>query len=344
MKNMNKIVSVVVFLISSTVFPHNIYSQNIGGLSGLPSLSQPTIKIKSGKSADPKYARQEKINYEGRIYYSVHINLADSVLTIPNSANTEIRNPFYLGKGYFEWEWFHESVTGNHSSWEFVEKEYPVKEHYNVDKNHPDYKIKSGSSNGIGWLLCNMNNSLACAWVKIWDTDLLKAAMIYDFENNAYDIDKESDVIKKMVKESLYDKIGSEEELGALIGEELYINQEKNRARGLLALGLISQKEYDRIIEKLKSRDLALAKRAKIVSKNQPSYEDKDKAKRYVAQLKKDNESIINVSGWDGHIKCEQLDGTHFSLRSVANNFKALATVYLDKQGKDHLLIKVISK
>lgn len=45
-----------------------------------------------------KYQRQEHIKYNGKVYYSVHLNLADSMVTIPaEPENVVIRNPYYLG-------------------------------------------------------------------------------------------------------------------------------------------------------------------------------------------------------------------------------------------------------
>lgn len=292
-----------------------------------------------------KYQRQEHIKYNGKVYYSVHLNLADSMVTIPaEPENVVIRNPYYLGTGYFEWLWFSESVTGNHSTWEFVEKTFPKKEHYNIDKQHPEYKIFSGYSNSVGWFACKQDGALACAWTSLKEDDIIKAAMIYDFENNAYDINQEPKVIQTLVHNMLFEKMGSEEELGALIGKELYLNQEQNRARGLLALGLISQLEYNKIINNLNSQDKNLAKKAETIAKSSPTYEEKRRARDYVEQLEKDNKGITHVEGFGRAITVEQIDGTHFILHSPCSNFKAQMTVYLDKDGKDRQLIRVITK
>jgi hypothetical protein len=142
----------------------------------------------------------------------------------------------------------------------------------------------------------------------------------------------------------LFEKMGSEEELGTLIGKELYLNQERNRARGLLALGLISQLEYNKIINNLNSQDKNLVKKAETIAKSSPTYEEKRRARDYVEQLEKDNKGITHVEGFGRAITVEQIDGTHFILHSPCSNFKAQMTVYLDKDGKDRQLIRVITK
>ena len=172
----------------------------------------------------------------------------------------------------------------------------PLKDAY-TSPDYPQYLFKKCDLEFYKtvWALFDMSGNLVSTVMGL-DADkareaIVDACVIYDYNHNAYDINSESQTVRKCVKAIIQGEIPLNDNY--LAGNLFQSQLMKSMARGSLKSGLISQKEYLEIISGTRE---AINKMQKEIQNKMEQYDKETitKARRYVQTLRNNNNSLVH--------------------------------------------------
>lgn len=253
--------------------------------------------------------------------------LSDDYVTVPN--------PQYKGAGYKDWEWM-----SRISGLEYVSTSYPIDESYYRHKQYPDYKFYWSSKD---LFCCDKNNQLVAVESDYHYEDERQvqiAVMLSEFEANKYNVKSEPKEVQQWISYLLNkergvnifpnldrDMMSMTIGAGSVYGEIDKLTKRYNK-------GEISKTVYLQEVEKSKKKIAGLNK----IANKYPSKENRDKAEKYVQQLKMDfanqYEKTDEESKYNCKIHSERVNGLQFMLVTTDRTLKVLKTFSLNNEGK----------
>ena len=249
-------------------------------------------------------------------------------------------NPWYEGVGAEDWEWLQD--IKKKGGLEHIVTSFPKEENYYKSELYPDYRfLYNGYYDGDRLYVLDRDENLIGVSVNYnndvrVDEEVKGATMLYDLENNAYNIKSESNGVQRWTYYLINKKLGintepnyDEHGLGMLLGVGFVINEMENLQR-LYAYRKITKAEYNKKMSELKAKAQTLNKKFDAVSKKYPSKAEMERAGNFVEQL----ESDYNKAELFSNVHIERLNGIQFMLVSDDRKLKILKTFALDDEGK----------
>lgn len=246
-------------------------------------------------------------------------------------------NPWYEGIGAEEWEWLLD--IERKGGLEHIVTTFPKEEDYYKSAEYPDYRFhyqdhhpyavdKDGKLIGVA-----VNYSYAA----YEDGEKMKGAtMLYDFKHNAYNINSESEGVRRWAYYLINEKLGINTEpgfekdaMGMMLGVGS-IGYEMEVLHRLYAYRQITKAEYDRKMAELNDKSKSLNRKANAVSKKYPSDAEMQRAKKFIEQLENGYYSAKLFS----KIHVERLNGIQVMLVSEDRKLKVLKTYSIDTKGE----------
>ena len=277
-------------------------------------------------------------------HYKEYFSTKKIDITIKNpllaDAPVTVFNPWYEGVGAVDWKWLQDFYKNG--GLEHIVESFPKEKNYYKSEQYPDYRfhyngyydgdrlyVLDRDENLIG-VSVNYNNDVRV------DEVIKGATMLYDLENNAYNIKSESNGVQRWAYYLINKKLGintepnyDEHGLGMLLGAGFVINEMENLQR-LYAYRKITKAEYNKKMSELNEKAQTLNKKADAVSKKYPSKAEMERAEKFVKQL----ESDYNKAELFSNVHIERLNGIQFMLVSDDRKLKVLKTYSLDVKGK----------
>jgi hypothetical protein len=287
------------------------------------------------KHQQEEYAKytERKVTYSWKNYLTLH----------KETRTVKKKNPNYR-KGYTdadaEWQWLEDLSAYNFESrLKHVVTSFPKEENYYTSDKHPDYKIYD--DDWKQWYACNQDGKLVGVGYYgpfVSEKELTQAAMLYDYEHNAYNIKGENQAVYRWARyliESGNYNIDADEYI-----EILTIGMNKLGANLEMAYRTkrITQTAYNGYMAEIRPAKAKLRKKIEDLKKSKPSRADQDRARKYVQQLKSDNEKSIS---YNIH---ERQNGTKFLLVNEDRSFQALLSYTIDDEKKLKAEYKVLEK
>ena len=249
-------------------------------------------------------------------------------------------NPWYEGIGAVDWKWLQDFYKNG--GLEHIVESFPKEENYYKSEQYPDYRFHyNGYYDGDRLYVLDRDENLIGVSVNynndaIVDEEIKGATMLYDLENNAYNIKSESNGVQRWAYYLINKKLGintepnyDEHGLGMLLGAGFVINEMENLQR-LYAYRKITKAEYNKKMSELKVKAQTLNKKAHAVSKKYPSKAEMERAEKFVEQLERD----YNKAELFSNVHIERLNGIQFMLVSDDRKLKVLKTYSVDVKGK----------
>ncbi len=290
-----------------------------------------------------KYQKEQYLLYTKE----VNVNWKDYITFHKETRSVKKKNPNYR-PGYSdidaEWQWLEEFTFENYEGiLKHVITSFPKEENYYKSEKHPEFKIYQ--IDWKQWYACDKEDNLM--GVGYFDgyvnrNNIIQAAMLYDYDNNAYNIKGEKQSVYRwsryLIESGKYD-IDADEYIEMLtlgmnsLGKSLDIG---------LKLKNITQAEYNRHMAKIRPAKAELKKKIELLKRIKPSTDDQDRAKKYVRQLLTDNEQKYGYNNAKfNHIR---KNGTQFILQDKTESFQLLLTYSIDEKNQLKDNYKVINK
>ena len=255
------------------------------------------------------------------------------------------KNPHYR-EGYSdvdaEWQWLEDLSPYNFESrLKHIVTSFPKEENYYTSEQHPDYKLYD--IEWKQWYACDRNGKLIGVGYYdgyVQNKGIIQAAMLYDYEQNAYNIKGENQTVYRwsryLIECGNYDMDAD----GHI--EELTIAM--NSLGKTLELGYrtkqVSQTDYNRLMAQIRPAKANLKKKIEDLKKIKPSRADQDRARKYVKQLQSDNEDKYGY----GRFRHERQNGTQFLLTNEDRSFQVLLNYIVNEKNELKDEYKVLEK
>jgi len=282
-----------------------------------------------------KKLTEEKLYYNWKDYLTLHKEMR----TIKK------KNPHYR-EGYSdldaEWQWLEDLSPYNFESrLKHIVTSFPKEENYYTSEQHPNYKLYD--IEWKQWYACDRDEKLI--GVSYYDgyvryEGIVQAAMLYDYEQNAYNIKGENHAVYRwsryLIECGNYD-----------MDADGYIEQltiAMNNLGKTLEFGYktkqVSQTDYNRLMAQIRPAKANLKKEIDELKRIKPSRADQDRARKYVKQLQSDNKDKYG----HGKFSHERQNGTQFLLANKDRSFQVLLTYTINDKNELKDEYKVLNK
>ena len=280
-------------------------------------------------------AETKKVNYDWREFLTFH----------KETITEEVANPNYR-EGYTdidaEWEFLQQLESYGNDKLRHIKNSFPKAEDYYVLEELSNYRLHQS---GDVWYACDNEERLVgvkyIGVEKADEEEILQAAMLYDYEQNKYNIKNENQSVYRWVPFLIkgdFLRSGTKDNNTTLrsfvngIASNLtktYANIEYMFKRGKIPQSLYN----DYMKRKVKGK-----KYIDDLNRNMPSEADHRRALEYVMQLVSDNESKLV------DFKPKRQSGTQILLLNDDESLKVMLTYSLDDENKIEKSFKIIEK
>lgn len=293
------------------------------------------------------YRTYQKEMYQKAIENKAWYNWKDFLVVHKETRSVKKKNPNYR-EGYtdadVEWQWLEDlSAYSFESRLKHIVTTFPKEENYYTSDKYPDYKIYD--DDWKQWYACDQDGKLVGVGYYgpfVSEKGLTQAAMLYDYEHNAYNIKGENQAVYRwaryLIESGNYD-IDADQYIEQLTMSMNYLGKNIEMA---YRAKRITQAEYNRLMAEIRPAKANLRKKIEDLKRSKPSRADQDRARKYVQQLKSDNEERFTYKG-EKHIH-ERQNGTQFLLVNEDRSFQALITYTIDEKKELKAEYKVLEK
>lgn len=213
---------------------------------------------------------------------------------------------------------------------------YPTKEDYYASEKYPQFKFLRDNHKSKRWLVYSTSYELLAASLptnydycyESFGEDIMNSLVKYDYEHNAYNINNESEAVRKYVSYTVENGRSIESKLSSLemaqsFLDKLLVNMKKWRAAGKMTQAAYNKQLKDYNTETAKNRKEIAALRKML-----PTKATIERADNYISQLRQDNEAFVT-----GDFTATRIDGLTVLLQSASKGLKIEQTGYFDKKG-----------
>ena len=231
----------------------------------------------------------------------------------------------------------------NKSKLKYKSVSYPSKDEYYISDEYTQYKFRKHNYDDWRWSIYDkQDNLLAVAMPFDYyneKDDIRGACNRYDFEHNAYNINKDNPAVRNYVS-AKFAGATAETEIFARQFAIRALNTKLDQARLYLSRRQITQQEFNNISKAVGAEKSQYEKEIAEWQKKMPPTDVVSKANNYIEQLDKDNANIVS----DKMIKV-RIDGLNFLLTSPTGKLRVQQTYFYDKKkNRVECKYKVIEK
>lgn len=291
------------------------------------------------------YRTFQKETYQKLTEKKAYYNWKDFLVLHKETRTIKKKNPHYR-EGYSdidaEWQWLEDLNPYNFESrLKHIVTSFPKEENYYTSEQYPDYKLYDVEWKQ--WYACDINGKLIGVGYYdsfIQNKGIIQAAMLYDYEQNVYNIKGENQAVYRWARYLI--ECGNYDMDADGYIEQLTIgmnNLGKNLDFGYKTKQ-VSQTDYNRLMAQIRPAKANLKKKIEELKKIKPSRTDQDRARKYVEQLQRDNDDKYGY----GKFRHERKNGTQFLLISEDKTLQVLLTYTINEKFELKDEYKVLNK
>lgn len=211
---------------------------------------------------------------------------------------------------------------------------YPTKEDYYASDLYPQFKFIKDKHKSDRWIVYDTSYNLLAVSLptsndynyESFEEGVLDALVKYDYEHNAYDINKESQAVRNYVAYTANNGRSIKSKLSSCEMAQTILDKMITSFRQRRAAGKMTQEAFNKQLREYNVETAKNKKEIAALSKQLPSKEVMNRADDYIRQLRQDNRDKAN-----GDFTATRIDGLNVMLQSP-DGLKVQQTGYFDKK------------